>query len=290
VSAGEGGKAAAGGMGGTVAGSGGASAAVGGAGGAGAGGAGEAGHAGSGGSDAPEPARLIDAWPRELNPGQAVLFYGTNLNRVTSVRMNQAVVTPSYADGSKLVAIVPADTEAGSVTIGLEHSGAVAPADLGLHVTALANPTPDSPHTPLIPAGYDSVGFPVVSDQWRNECKGTNVDAVRYFFEDAQTEGDLLQFGGRIVYFSNSESPVSGSYSRASGLMRLSIQSTLYVGLLSKTEHDYMLRMVLFPASAGGQLVLLGCRQQLADAVGVVCPNETTEVTGLSDAPKDCGQ
>jgi len=249
---------------------------------------GEAGGGAAGEDDQAAAPELIDAWPQEASAGDAVLFYGTSLAAVGSVQLNEVRITPAYVEADKLMIILPIDMPNGPLEVRLHRGPRSFLQGIGVNVVPRLNTFPMSPRTPVVPKPYAAVDFPPVSDEWRSECKLGNEDATRYFLMADATVGDEQQFSGKAVYFDNFDSPVTGSHSRSTGLVHLSIESLLYVGVFSRTEKPYLLRMVLFP-KAGSQLVLVGCSQTLADLADALCPLPGGLID-LSDTPKDCGQ
>ena len=76
--------------------------------------------AGAGGMPDLGPTPIIsDAWPRDISPGRAVMFYGESLTEVASVRLGSVDVPVAYTDDSKLVIVAPADTALGPVSVAL---------------------------------------------------------------------------------------------------------------------------------------------------------------------------
>lgn len=244
--------------------------------------------------DAGPTSFVSDAWPREISPGRAVMFYGESLKEVDRVQLGSLEVEVPYADDSKLVIVVPDDAELGSVSVALRFRNQVVSQQLRLQVVPVDDVLPNSPTIPIIPSFYDTVSFPPISDQWRDECKFPDIPADQYVFNVDKIEGDELSFSGTVFYFhgpngsNNADSPLSASFSRRTGLVHFENLSSTFVGLFSATEKSYLLRMVLFPVTRGNQRVLLGCSQTLADAAGVECPSIVTVSTGLSDAPTTC--
>lgn len=213
---------------------------------------------------------IESVWPATTTTSGAFFVIGSHLDGISRVEVGgvAAQVPAGGLSANHVLVVLPPGMHTGPSQVTL-ISSAGGTASVPVNVVSSVSGVPASPPNTIVPnpLGFDPEG---VNNDWTNEYDQSD---SRYFLKNDADAGGGFTF----INDPNTSYVISGSYSTATRIVQFSMylddpnNKEEYAGVFSDSGQALCPRMILFPKTAGTELLLrpYSCGQD--KALGDVC-------------------